>query len=224
MIPTGDFTNAATYAALITSEHNQKPNFMSMVSVVTGAIGDVTEGIRSIEAGFNLNDAIGAQLDILGLWIGQSRVIAGVLVPGFFGFTDDPEAEPFGELSNPAIGGKWFNLGDTASGNTVLSDPDYLTVLKARIVRNQSNGTLSAIENALAFIFGVPCSVIDNGTLSLVIDVKGEITPTQQALLTSLDILPRPSGISIEAITFVGTPFVAQVSAIASVTGALTTS
>lgn len=223
----GDFSNAAPYAARITSEHNQKPKFMSMVSVVTGAIGDVLEGTQSIEAAFDLDNAVGAQQDILGLWIGQSRVVSQVLVQGLFGFSElstgqaDGAQLPFGELTNPTIGGRFYDLGDIVSGTTTLSDPEYLTILKARIARNQSDGTLEAIENALQFIFGVPCSVADNGTKSIVINVDGAITPTQQALLTSFDLLPRPAGVSISAITFTGNLFRATASAVASASATL---
>jgi hypothetical protein len=199
----GGLTSSATpYLNLITSEHNQKPNFMAMVGVVTGAIADVNNGIQAIQPAFDLDQAIGAQLDILGLWIGQSRVISDILILGFFGFADDVAALPFGEFSNPSIGGVFYEFGSSFAGSTVLSDADYLTILRARIVRNQSDGTLEAIENALQFIFGVNCSVADNGTMNLAITVSSPITPTDQALLSNLDILPRPAGVEIGSITY----------------------
>lgn len=199
---------AAPYAALITSEHNQKPNFMALVSALTAAVGDTTAAIQSLVPAFNLNTATGAQLDVIGLWVGQSRVIPGILVPGFFGFSElgsglpDGLQSPFGELTNTGIGGVWFDLGDVAAGTTTLNDAQYLTILKARIARNQSNGTLSALENALFFIFGSNCRVADNGTLSLTITVTSPISPVDQALITGLDILPRPAGIAIGSIVF----------------------
>jgi hypothetical protein len=208
-LPTGDLSSSAPYAGLITSEHNQKPNFMSVVSVLTAGIADTTNLIQSLPNAFNLNgDAVGAQLDILGLWIGQSRIIDNILVAGYFGFSEassglpDGLQLPFGELTNISIGGLFYDLGDASSSTSVLSDPGYLTVLRARICRNQSNGTLSALENALEFIFGVGCSVADPGTLKLSINVSEPITPLDQALLSSLDILPRPAGVQIVSITY----------------------
>lgn len=197
------------YASLITSEHNQKPKFMQLVEVLTGAVGDVTAAVGAMPSAFSLlNGAQGAQLDVLGQWIGQSRVIPGILVAGFFGFSElssglpDGLQLPFGELSSQSIGGIWYNLGDTAAGTTTLTDPQYITILKARIARNQSNGTLSAIEKALNFIFGVGCKVADNGTLSLAITVSQPISPVNQSLISGLDILPRPSGVAISSVTY----------------------
>jgi hypothetical protein len=200
--------SSAPYTALITSEHNQKPNFMALAGVLAGALGDTTAATQGLVSAFSLNTAIGAQLDILGKWIGQSRVIPGILIPGFFGFSEvstglpDGLQLPFGELTDHSKGGIFFELGGTFAGTTTLTDPQYLTVLKARIARNQSNGTLSALEGALFFIFGAGCKVVDNGTLSLAITVTSPITPVDQALLTGLDILPRPAGVAIGSIAF----------------------
>ncbi len=200
--------NAAPYTALITSEHNQKPNFMALVGVLTGAMGDAVAATNAIQPAFNLLTAYGIQLDIIGLWVGQPRIVPQVLVSGYFGFTalqtGEPEGlqEVYGDLRNVGLGGVWFGLQDSASGSTTLNDAQYRTVLQARILRNQSNGTLSAIEGALMDLFGVPCAVIDNGTMSLTLNIGAPITPTDEALLTSLDILPRPAGVAIGAINY----------------------
>jgi hypothetical protein len=200
--------NAAPYLSLITSEHNQQPNFMALVGVLAGAMADCVAAMASIPPAFNLQTAIGAQLDIIGLWVGQPRIVPYILIPGFFGFsalqTGLPEglALTFGDLRNPSIGGVWYGLGEAATGNTQLNDAQYRTVLVARIVRNQSNGTLSDIEQGLLDIFGAACSVIDNGGLNIAIIVSVPITPVDQALLTALDILPRPAGVNITNITY----------------------
>lgn len=203
-----DLTSSIPYTNLITSEHNQKPNFMMLVGILTSGVGDVTNTIQSLIPAFSLTTAVGAQLDIVGLWIGQSRIIPNVLVTGFFGFSElasgDPDGlqEPFGELTNPSIGGIWYNLGQQSSSTTVLSDVAYLTLLKAKITENQWDGTLSGMEEALLFITGVNCSIADPGDLNLTITVPLPITPLEQALLTSLDIIPRPAGVLISGITF----------------------
>lgn len=208
-LPVSVPVSATPYLSLITSEHNQKPNFMALVGTLTGAMGDAAAATESIVPAFELNgDAAGAQLDILGLWIGQGRIIPNVLVTGFFGFSDLGTGQPlglqlpFGDLRSKAVGGIFFGLQDTAAGTTVLTDDQYITVLRARITRNQSNGTLPDLEQALAFIFGVGCSVADAGNLQLFITVSQPVSPVDQALISSLDILPRPAGIPITSITY----------------------
>lgn len=200
--------NATAYQALVTSEHNQKPNFMALVGVLAGAMADAVAATASIPLAFNLQTAIGKQLDIIGQWVGQPRIIPQVLVPGFFGFsalqTGAPEglALPFGRLQDMSFGGVWFGLQDSAAGSTTLNDAQYRTVIAARIARNQSNGTLGAIEMALLDVFGSPCAVLDFGTMQLTINVSVPISPVDEALLTLLDILPRPAGVAIGAINY----------------------
>lgn len=198
----------APYEKLITSEHNQKPDFMSVIDVVVGAAADAAANTLAIQPSFVLDSAVGAQLDILGLWIGQSRKIDNILVIGFFGFSEvstglpDGLQETFGEVNNSAVGGIWFSLGQADSGSTILNDQAYLTILKARIVKNQWDGTVGGMEEALQFIVGVACAVIDHGNLTLSVNVPLPITPLEEALLESLDLIPRPAGVAITSITF----------------------
>jgi hypothetical protein len=198
----GSDTEPLSYLSLVTSEHNKKPKFMAMLGALTAGISSITAAIQSMPAAFDLDNAVGAQLDVLGLWIGQARVIANVLIFGFFGFADDEAALPFGELTNLSIGGRFYELGEDYEGSTILSDAEYVTILKARIVRNQSPGTLSALEEALIYIFGTPASVADNGTMDLALTVAAPITQTDQTLLNTLDLLPRPAGVRIGSITY----------------------
>jgi len=203
------FANAEPYAALITSEHNQKPRFMNLVQTLCAGLGDVTALLESIPAAFDLNGgAMGAQLDILGLWIGQSRIIPSILVPGFFGFSEVSTGLPdglqltFGELSNSSVGGIWYDFGAPYNGTTTLNDMQYQSILNTRIIRNQSPGTLAALEVALQDIFGGPCSVIDTSNFKLAIYVGSPVTAVDQALIGQMDILPRPAGVLISSITY----------------------
>jgi len=203
------FASAQPYAALITSEHNQKPKFMNLVQTLCAGLGDVTALLQSIPQAFNLNGgAMGAQLDILGQWIGQSRIIPSILVPGFFGFSELSTGLPdglqlsFGELTNASIGGIWYDFGAPYSGTTTLNDSQYAVILNARIVRNQSPGTMAAIETSLYDIFGVPCQIIDTSNFKLQLVVAAPASSGDQALINQMDILPRPAGVAISSILY----------------------
>lgn len=194
--------SAVPYLNRITSEHNLKQNFMAMIATLCGGIGDMTAEVLSMPTLFDLDVAVGNQLDIVGEWVGQPRIVADVLTVAFFGFQDDEAALTFGELTNPSVGGVFYELGATYESTTTLSDSDYRTIIRARIVRNQAQGQAVDIESALQYIFGVPCQIHDIGDWSLAIVVGAPITQTQEALLNTLDILPRPAGIQIGSITY----------------------
>jgi hypothetical protein len=93
------------YTTLITSEHRDKPKFAALVGLLANAVGDIGAAIQSLPQAFDLDVAIGTQLDVVGLWVGRSRTVTDVLIVGFFGFSDDIVALPFGEEGNPRSAG-----------------------------------------------------------------------------------------------------------------------
>lgn len=190
------------YSALITSEHSAKPKFMALVQAIAGTAGDIANLIASLPALFDLDTAIGKQLDIVGQWIGQSRVVPGVLTLGYFGFVENVVALTFGEETDISIGGRFYEEGEPFTSTAVLADPEYRTILKAKIVRNQYDGTQEEIENALAYIFNAPAHIRDNGTMVIDIVINAKISLVDQSLLTNFDLLPRPAGVAIGQIIY----------------------
>lgn len=61
------------YLNLITSEHREKPKYIQMLSEVFGMYVDVANQLNSISESFDIDNAVGNQLDIIGELVGQSR-------------------------------------------------------------------------------------------------------------------------------------------------------
>ena len=188
------------YTELIPSANINKPKFVAKVALVTGAIDAITQVILGLPDAFDIDNAIGAQLDIVGEWVGRKRLVNEILAVEFFGFADDGAALPFGELTDVSKGGRFYEQGESFSSSTTLADPEYRTILKAKIVRNQWDGTTAGIEAALQYVFNAPCTVVDNGTLNLTINIGAEITAVEKTLLSTFDLLPRPAGVQIGTI------------------------
>jgi hypothetical protein len=190
------------YAALITSEHADKPKFMALVALLCGTVDDISSATRSLPQAFDVDTAIGDQLDIVGQWIGQARVIPGVLTLGFFGFSDNVAAANFGEERDVSIGGRFWNEGEPFSGTAVLSDPEYRLVLKSKIIRNQYGGTTAELVTALQTIFNASAHIDDDGTMGLRLVINSPLSTVSQSLITNFDILPRPAGVGFREIIY----------------------
>lgn len=190
------------YTSLITSQHADKPKFVAMVGAMANGIGAITDVVATLPANFDIDNALGKQLDTVGLWVGQSRVINGVLTVGYFGFSDNVAAFIFGEEGNPSIGGRFYEEGEAFTGTSVLADPEYRAVLKAKIIRNHYDGSVEEIERALQYIFGVPAHIVDEGQLSFDVVIEGPLYLIGQSLLTNFDLLPRPMNVSIGNIIY----------------------
>lgn len=185
------------YTQLITSEHSQRPKFTAMVNLVANAWGDVSELTKSLPASFDLDSASGAQLDVVGAWAGQSRLIDNVILVRYFNYEGEPGALNFGEEGNASIGGRFFNETDSIDATTILADPEYRTIIRARIVRNYAKGLTPDFIKALTFIFNAQTIIDDPGDMTIGIYIGRPITLTELAIITGLDILPRPAGVRI---------------------------
>lgn len=63
------------YLSIITSEHRLKPKFVQTVSEMLTPIGDLASCLESYEFNFNLDNAEGKQLDVIGELVGANRVL-----------------------------------------------------------------------------------------------------------------------------------------------------
>lgn len=76
------------YLSLITSEHADKPKFMAWLTAALQMVDDGMQAAQSIPGVFDINNAVGVQLDVLGQIIGQPRDI-GVPLTNTSSILDD---------------------------------------------------------------------------------------------------------------------------------------
>jgi hypothetical protein len=67
--------NIQQYIDLVTSEHADKPNFISWLTAHISIIDDLSSMLDVFSAAFDLDTATGSQLDILGEVIGVARTV-----------------------------------------------------------------------------------------------------------------------------------------------------
>jgi len=188
---------AQDYSQLITSQHNKSPRYKAMVSAVSGAWGSISDFNLLMPEYFDLDTAEGVQLDQIGLWVGQSRLIPGVLLVEFFGFEDNPAALGFGSEGNPSVGGRFYNEGEPIDATSLLADPEYRLIIRGRIVRNHAKGLTSDFIRAISFMFQAASVIDDYGNMSIGVYIGRPITLVERAIILNLDILPRPAGVRI---------------------------
>lgn len=63
------------YLDLVTSEHSTKPKYMAWLSVLLTPLIDAIKLNEDVKKAFDLNTAIGAQLNIIGKWLEQPRQV-----------------------------------------------------------------------------------------------------------------------------------------------------
>jgi len=63
------------YIALITPQHRSKPKYIAWLTVAVNMIIDAQNFILSLDAAFDVDNAVGAQLDVLGQILGLNRLL-----------------------------------------------------------------------------------------------------------------------------------------------------
>ena len=177
-----------TYIDNITSEHIDKPKYTETVSVSVQPSADTKTVYLQAPSLYDLDIAVGEQLDVIGQWVGVSRNLNTPLTGVYFAF--DTALVGFDE-------GMWQGSLDPASGLLTLPDEFYRLVIRARILNNSWNGTKEEIYRLADVLFapsGYTYFVEDHGDLSITIGLLGSVPPTPilTALVNSgtLDIKP----------------------------------
>lgn len=121
--------------------HRDKTNFIATLAMALQPFVDANNFNAGLPAAFDIDNAIGAQLDIVGLWLNQSRSLALPLQNVFFSWGDPLRGWGRGIWFNPDI-----NPGVTY---TQLSDDDYRPLLKAIAIANEWDGTVTMGQTVL---------------------------------------------------------------------------
>lgn len=136
--------DVSQYTGLITSEHADKPKFTAMVSAVAQCFVDQQNALGTFIPSFDLDEAVGDQLDTLGAWVGIGRRVRTPLTGVYFSF--DIAGVGFDQ-------GVWQGPFDPSTGITVLDDDTYRLLIRAKIGANHWDGTLASSAAILNLIF-----------------------------------------------------------------------
>lgn len=180
------------YLNLITSEHRDKPKFTAMVALDVSPLVRIQNLLESLIPGYDLDLAIGAQLDVIGKWAGVSRNIAVPVTGVFFSWDDDA-----------SLGwdyGIWFNENDPGS---IVSLPDdvYRTLIRAKIAANNWDGTVEGAYAIWEIMFPDLFILIQdhqNMTMAFIL-VGHTVDSLTLALLTGGYIPLKPEGVLVSS-------------------------
>jgi len=164
------------YTELITNYHAGKPKFVAHVDLSTRPLTDISTALKGLISAFDIDDAVGVQLDVLGEWIGRTRIVSQPISGIYFSFDTD------------GLGweqGVWQGPYDPDSGFTSLSDEVYRIVLKAKIAINNwdgQNDSLPPILDTALAGSGLTMQIVDNQDMTISVWVFPEVDISQVSL------------------------------------------
>lgn len=181
------------YLDLITSEHRSRRKFGGTVTTAVAPLVTVQDFIDStMLPAWDIDTAVGAQLDQIGEWIGVARDAEVPLTDVYFSWNRTKE-----------LGwehGYWQGKYDPSTGIVSLADQTYRIVLYAKIASNVwdgSVGTMSSVWNGSVGAMS-KLIVMDHQDMSITLGLKG-IAPNavMTYILISGRIALKPEGVRI---------------------------
>jgi hypothetical protein len=184
------------YLDLITAYHRGRYRFSATVALSTEPFVALQALLSGLPEVFDLDEAVGAQLDVDGQWIGRTRKVEYQLPTPWFSF-DDPV--------RGFESGIWYDPDDPADlpdyGLTSLDDDTYRRLLRAKIVANQWDGSIEQATAALQQFFGPTGTLIfiaDHQDMTMSIYGAGVVPDLVSLSILDAGYLPfKPAGVAI---------------------------
>lgn len=189
------------YVNLLIIQYHDQPKAQATIRLFVNALW--ASGILfQIRDAFNLDNAVGVQLDIIGKYAGVDRFFQGQDLTGYFsllpqgatpdvgqaGFTD--QADFIAETAPTLI------YDDILSTTQALTDDAFRTLIRFKIILNQSNFSHFDIDTNLFNFFGTGIRADSNGHMTMVYFVTRAFYQIAIVALQK-DLLPRPMGVGI---------------------------
>lgn len=191
---------ATDFTQVITSQHRDKPKFMAMCELLSTSLGQIVDATNKMVNDFDVDQAIGVQLDAIGKWVGISRNLLVPITDAWFTWNDSNLGW---NRSN------WKGPFESTQGITTLDDTTYRAVIKAKIGANYwdgSNEGLNIIGQEALTEINVRVFAIDNMDMSMTVYVLGTPTAAILELIRRGIIPPKPGGVRVAGYILGGAP------------------
>jgi len=184
--------SVASWLALVTSEHASKPNYMMMLSATFQPLADNIAVLESIPLAYDIDFAVGVQLDTVGEWVGISRNVTTPLTGIFFSW------------STAGLGWDEGNWVPSINETELVSLPDsqYRTLLYAKIAANHWDGSIPGAYKVFDTVFsgtGFGVLIQDLQHMHMAMALTGPIPDAvTQALFTGGYFNLKPAGVRLD--------------------------
>jgi len=176
------------YLSLPTSEYQNSPNFIAFLQALMTPFNDCATLAANMYTYFDINNAVGVQLDLIGALIGRKRPTGINPTGAIWDAQPDVDSIPDVDLLTQPI-------------NNIVNDSDYRVLLQATIIRNTWDGTIPSLYKAWSTLFpGGQIILIDNQDMTMDVVIIGNFSPTIIDLIVGDYIVPRPAGVQINYI------------------------
>lgn len=196
----GLFTD--NYRKLLIVQYADKPNAIAHINNIIGSLEDVYDLANLFEEAFDVDLAVGKQLDIIGKIVGISRRVPFSVRKNYFGFDDNIiNAYPMDDKFISVVSYSFKDKFEIPYTTSELIDRDYRLFIKAKIIYNYTkakmidNSDRLSMQNTIDYLFENKAYIVDNQDMSfsIYIDFSWDLEFLQY--IKQADLIPRPQSV-----------------------------
>ena len=189
------------YANLLIKQYWEKPKAYAEIEMKASSWRRTFEWLDSFTDEFDLDNATGDRLDIIGRIVGIKRIIPFAVPKIAFGFDENPNARGFDDKFSPLADRAPFqDKFERAYTSLQLDDTAYRFFIRARIAKNVGGPYLVddqglAIQTAINTLFDGLAYVLDKKDMTMTLYVSPQYNLDNLRAIIKLDLLPKPQGV-----------------------------
>lgn len=189
------------YQNLLVIQYHESPTAKAEIELAVKTFtGD--DILSQILTAFDVDTAVGKQLDLIGKLVGLPRKVDGFTFANvYYAYNDyadpmsDAQGHGFSDIGSPvqAIFKEYENALRSIYD---MTDGQYRRMIKMKILLNNSVATDKAIDDSLFEVFGNGISMVDNGDMTITATVQPKYE-FDGRLAEYLKLYPRPLGVGL---------------------------
>jgi hypothetical protein len=189
------------YVNLLIIQYNNKPNARATIDAfVKQAVADLIE--IQVRDGFDMDTAIGYQLDVLGKYVDVRRTINGLdIARDYFALPPygDPNADDY--VGFAIYGGTiptgFFRLYSDVNSSYAMKDNEMRDLIKLKVRQHKSDHSLQDIDDIMDEFFGADVTITDNGDMTVTYAFTPGLTYNLPIIAVYTNALPKPAGVRL---------------------------
>ena len=174
----------------IVSQYRGKPNFEAWVLLCPTLANQYIEPtIDQLINSYDVDTVNDELLNVIGRIVGIDRPVLRITDLDVFGYDGNPSYTNYNV--SPYIGSGDLQI------DSPLNNDLYRRLIKAKIARNNSDGSYDSIIQLTTFILGLDVTRIVEGEMEFRLGFDHEPDQISQFLLDRFEIIPRPQGVRV---------------------------
>ena len=170
------------------NQFKESKNINNYILSILEPTDDIPLIVDKLTFDVSIDDAIGVQLDLIGIIVGLER-----------GYINSSEVDYFCFDTGIGAGfdeGEFLKLGDSSTGINQMTDQEYRVFLKTKISINKNKNTPEELISIYKYLFNSDSIFLEEGSSFILLSIGKELTNTEKWYIKNFT-LPKPAGVAL---------------------------